>query len=209
MQVYCISSGQERAEHTDGLAGFLEDLAVKSDSIGRVFAVKDEIERLSVLFIQKHLGQMTDEDIRKAQMHHPELYHELVKTAQANAGSFPLCSAEEVCKYENVLNKLDSRYVDMLTGECEPVSVLFAPENKGLLADIYKNNIVSDHFNDIVKAAVQYLLLKKLRQEHGRKIRILEIGAGTGGTTDCVIAGIRKLHLQGEQRLQQQRYQRV
>ena len=188
-----ISSGQERAEHTDGLAGFLEDSAVKSDSTGRVFAVKDEIERLSVLFIQKHLGQMTDEDIRKAQMHHPELYHELVKTAQANAGSFPLCSAEEVCKYENVLNKLDSRYVDMLTGECEPVSVLFAPENKGLLADIYKNNIVSDHFNDIVKAAVQYLLLKKLRQEHGRKIRILEIGAGTGGTTDCVIAGIRKL----------------
>lgn len=190
-----ISSGQkqERSEHTDGIAGFLEDAAAGYDMIGRVLVVKAEMERIGALFIHRHLEQMTDAAIRKVEAHRPELYHELVKIAQAHVVDTVLCSAEEICKYQKVLDLLDSKYIDMLTGECDPVSILFSSKNKGLLADIYQNNVVSDYYNEIVKMAVQYLLLKKIRQYPERKICILEIGAGTAGTTDCVIAGIRKL----------------
>ncbi|MFC0623426.1 class I SAM-dependent methyltransferase [Kribbella deserti] len=69
----------------------------------------------------------------------------------------------------------------LVSGEQQAALILF-PEGRTDLADaVYRDTITARYLNTAVAAAVQAL---------PRPLRVLEVGAGTGATTDAVIAAI-------------------
>jgi 3-oxoacyl-(acyl-carrier-protein) synthase/SAM-dependent methyltransferase len=56
---------------------------------------------------------------------------------------------------------------------------------------VYRNNALSDTFNEIIAQAVVAYLEQRLQSDSGTRLRVLEIGAGTGGTSAIVLAHLR------------------
>ncbi|MBO1582980.1 beta-ketoacyl synthase N-terminal-like domain-containing protein, partial [Bacillus sp. XF8] len=72
---------------------------------------------------------------------------------------------------------------DILTGRKLATDIMFPRSSFDLVEGIYRNNVVVDYFNEVLATMlVNYCDL--LRQQYPNvKINILEIGAGTGGTS--------------------------
>ncbi len=90
------------------------------------------------------------------------------------------------------------RLAEILTGRIDVADVLFQDGNMEVFAGVFRGDAVSDHLNRLVAEAVRGAVV----QLHGRregsgsgapKVRILEIGAGTGGTTAAILAALEPL----------------
>lgn len=72
----------------------------------------------------------------------------------------------------------------LLTGEQDRVALLF-PEGRFEAADsLYRENTMARYLNRAVSAAVHRIAMGGPR---GRRLRVLEVGAGTGATTDGAV----------------------
>ncbi len=76
---------------------------------------------------------------------------------------------------------------DVLEGRLDPLELLFAGDRADLLPRIYRGNAVADHYNDLTAQAVASYVADRRRAAPGQPLRILEVGAGTGGTTARVL----------------------
>lgn len=79
-----------------------------------------------------------------------------------------------------LLNLCASQLGKVLQGTCDPLQLLFSEETDTTLERLYQDSPTFVQTNAIVQKVICGLL-KHLPEE--RKVRILEIGAGTGGTT--------------------------
>ncbi|KJH66471.1 SDR family NAD(P)-dependent oxidoreductase [Chromobacterium violaceum] len=77
----------------------------------------------------------------------------------------------------------------ILRGEMSATEIMFPGGSMSLVEDIYKNNRVVDYFNAALCEAAAEIVRR--RAEAGETVRILEIGAGTGGTTAGLIARLQ------------------
>ena len=80
---------------------------------------------------------------------------------------------------------------DILIGKRSATDVMFPNSSMELVEGIYKNNIVADYFNKALASMIMNYIQKRVQLDSSTKIRILEIGAGTGGTTTILLP---KLH---------------
>ncbi|WP_164887284.1 SDR family NAD(P)-dependent oxidoreductase [Hahella sp. KA22] len=71
----------------------------------------------------------------------------------------------------------------ILRGETNPLSVIFPDGGFELVEPVYRDNPIADYFNQVAARIVANL--QKARA--GRPLRIIEIGAGTGSTTQFVL----------------------
>ncbi|KAI2465125.1 ketoacyl-synt-domain-containing protein [Annulohypoxylon bovei var. microspora] len=77
------------------------------------------------------------------------------------------------------------RLADCLSGAADPIALLFGDSDaRALLADVYTN---APMFKTGTLLLSQYLSSVLERFKGGRELKILELGAGTGGTTKDVI----------------------
>ncbi|TRW90026.1 SDR family NAD(P)-dependent oxidoreductase [Candidatus Methylobacter oryzae] len=80
---------------------------------------------------------------------------------------------------------------DILTGKIPVTRILFPDSSMERVESFYKGNPVVDYFNKLVSWQLVAAVSELDRQRPaGEKIRILEIGAGTGGTTEGVLKSI-------------------
>lgn len=75
----------------------------------------------------------------------------------------------------------------ILTGEVLATDIMFPNSSMDLVEGIYQNNAVADYFNEILAQKVVDHIQERLRQNPDARIRIIEIGAGTGGTSVSVL----------------------
>ncbi|MCH0540318.1 SDR family NAD(P)-dependent oxidoreductase [Streptomyces sp. MUM 203J] len=80
---------------------------------------------------------------------------------------------------------------DILTGRTPATDVVFPRGSVELVEGCYRNNRVADTFNHTMAVAASGIVAELLRQDPATRIRILEIGAGTGGTSAGVLAALR------------------
>ncbi len=90
---------------------------------------------------------------------------------------------------ENSLNNLPL----VLSGKKLATEVLFAQADTELVDGVYQKNISADYFNAQLSNAIE-AYLKIRREDNTTPIRILEIGAGTGGTTAKVLENLSSYH---------------
>lgn len=74
----------------------------------------------------------------------------------------------------------------ILTGGKPATDIIFPGSSMHLVEGVYKNNQVSDHFNEVLADCVVAYVRRRLEADPAARIRILEIGAGTGGTSTLV-----------------------
>ncbi|WP_406012013.1 SDR family NAD(P)-dependent oxidoreductase [Streptomyces sp. NBC_00984] len=80
---------------------------------------------------------------------------------------------------------------DILTGRTRPTDVIFPRGSMELVEGCYRANHVADVFNRAMARAAVTVVSERLRREPGARLRILEIGAGTGGTSAGMFAALK------------------
>ncbi|WP_157787699.1 SDR family oxidoreductase, partial [Chlorogloeopsis fritschii] len=76
---------------------------------------------------------------------------------------------------------------DILAGRVEPLQVLFPDGSMEILTDLYERSPVAQFYNHLASQSVQEII-KHLPSN--KRLRILEIGAGTGGTTTAILPAL-------------------
>ncbi|MBM3655246.1 MAG: class I SAM-dependent methyltransferase, partial [Alphaproteobacteria bacterium] len=98
-----------------------------------------------------------------------------------------LLDAPETRTLATLVEDALSRLRDALTGRILVTDILFPGGGMEKIEGLYRNNRVCDYFNDVVAETACALIDARLRAARGARIRLLEIGAGTGGTTTTVL----------------------
>ncbi|WP_158267012.1 SDR family NAD(P)-dependent oxidoreductase [Chitinophaga niastensis] len=80
---------------------------------------------------------------------------------------------------------------DILSGRKLATDVMFPDASMKLVEGIYRGNTVSDYFNAVLEKTVITYITSRLQKDASQKIRILEIGAGTGGTSAGLFEQLR------------------
>lgn len=79
---------------------------------------------------------------------------------------------------------------EILTGRRPATEVMFPKSSMELVAGIYKDNPIADHFNDVLVESLLAYIGLRLAQDPGTRLRLIEVGAGTGGTSAKVFQGL-------------------
>ncbi|MEX3547626.1 MAG: SDR family NAD(P)-dependent oxidoreductase [Burkholderia sp.] len=72
---------------------------------------------------------------------------------------------------------------DLLVGRRKATDVMFPNSSLRLVEGIYRDNPIADLYNHILFDAVEAYVRERLAREPRARLRLLEIGAGTGGTS--------------------------
>jgi acyl transferase domain-containing protein/aryl carrier-like protein/protein-L-isoaspartate O-methyltransferase len=83
-----------------------------------------------------------------------------------------------------LLNRCGSKLAQVLQGEYDPKELLFPQGDASTLTQLYQNSPGAGFINTLVQKVVLEMLE---RLPKGRGVRVLEIGAGTGGTTSYLL----------------------
>ncbi|KAH6629968.1 polyketide synthase [Chaetomium sp. MPI-SDFR-AT-0129] len=102
----------------------------------------------------------------------------------------------------SLLHTTGSRLADCLSGHADPISLLFGnPEARRLLGDVYTNAPMFKAGTLFLARFLAQTLTQHLRDSGNahNEIRILELGAGTGGTTSHLLEHLTASGLGGQQ----------
>lgn len=82
---------------------------------------------------------------------------------------------------------------ELLSGNAKATDIMYPGSSMDKVAGIFKGNPNADYCNDLVSRNVQeYIKLRLPELKEGEKIKILEVGAGTGGTSSVVLKQIQQ-----------------
>jgi polyketide synthase PksN len=84
----------------------------------------------------------------------------------------------------------------ILTGKQFATDVMFPHSSMQLVEGIYRNNATADYFNEALGERLSAYVEQMLRLDKLHKVRILEIGAGTGGTTAKLIPLLQRFPIE-------------
>lgn len=102
-------------------------------------------------------------------------------------------SSESARAHADLIAPMLRALPDILTGRCEATDVMFSNASLQRVEDVYKKNPFIDYFNRVVAALAASCVEQRLRADPNARLRILEIGAGTGATSIRVFQALRPL----------------
>lgn len=180
------------AADDNGFSDYLADRLITADKVTKLLDYKNRIKFISVAFADRVLKEVRSDSMTITGRNNQLLYKELEEAIEADSDILdaPIEIGDDC--YTRLLDKIELAYTDVLYGRTAATELLFKNDTKQLVADIYGNNELADYYNTIITKALQYKILTFLRskEKHSRKIKILEVGAGTGGTTRPVAEGL-------------------
>ncbi|HEX3029215.1 MAG TPA: SDR family NAD(P)-dependent oxidoreductase, partial [Clostridia bacterium] len=80
---------------------------------------------------------------------------------------------------------------EILTGKIAATDVIFPDSSVELVQGIYKDNKTADFFNKVIADDVELYVKERINRDPSALIRIIEIGAGTGGTSTKVFEKLK------------------
>ncbi|MEW6381363.1 MAG: beta-ketoacyl synthase N-terminal-like domain-containing protein, partial [bacterium] len=78
-------------------------------------------------------------------------------------------------------------YPEVLTGRKDHMEVMFPQGSMSLVEGIYRGNRVADYYNTLMAQLVKIYIQQRLQHDPQAEIHIVELGAGTGGTSAFVL----------------------
>ncbi len=111
------------------------------------------------------------------------------KTAETKMAAFRE-KFPDMAGVADLVSSCCSALPEVLSGRTDPLSLLFPGGSMEKVACVYQGQRVADYFNNLTAAGIQEAV-RKLRSQQGlAEVRILEIGAGTGATTQAALAAL-------------------
>ncbi|QIC04831.1 SDR family NAD(P)-dependent oxidoreductase [Brevibacillus sp. 7WMA2] len=83
---------------------------------------------------------------------------------------------------------------DILTGKVPATDVIFPNSSMKLVEGIYKENPLADYYNEVLANTAVAYMQEILAHDSKARFRLLEIGAGTGGTSAMVFQKLKPYH---------------
>lgn len=77
---------------------------------------------------------------------------------------------------------------DILTGRRSATDIMFPNASMRMVEGVYKQNLIADRFNEVVAEQAVKHVQQVIDSGRRQGLRILEIGAGTGGTTEMLLS---------------------
>ncbi len=99
-------------------------------------------------------------------------------------------------QFLHYLKKSSSHLTEMLQGEVDPLELLFPQGKLETAMAAYHDNLINRCLNRVTGEAVLFLADQHTRSNPGRPLRILEIGAGVGGTSIDLIPALSERHVE-------------
>ncbi len=96
-----------------------------------------------------------------------------------------------VMPYVNLVDTTLRALPEILGGTLRVTDVMLPNGSLALVEAVYKNNPIADYFNDALAGMAVAFIEERLKQNASARIRILEVGAGTGGTSARVFARLK------------------
>ena len=100
--------------------------------------------------------------------------------------------SENVLAQINLVRTTLEALPDIISNKIPSTDVIFPNGAMTLVEGIYKQNDISDHFNKALGDTLDLYIQNELDENPNKKIRILEIGAGTGGTSALLFKRLQK-----------------
>lgn len=101
-------------------------------------------------------------------------------------------SYPELSAYSRLTKVCAANFTEILSGKIKETDVMFPGGSKELVSGIYKGNVEADYYNSFVSDWIEEYISKRISMDNNCMIRLLEIGAGTGGTSLGVFKKISK-----------------
>ncbi|MBD3314769.1 MAG: SDR family NAD(P)-dependent oxidoreductase, partial [Chitinivibrionales bacterium] len=98
----------------------------------------------------------------------------------------------DVRAYTILLEECLRALSDIICGKVPATDVMFPHSSLRLVEGIYKNNATADYYNSVVGIAISGYISERISNDSTADIHILEVGAGTGGTTAVAIDELQK-----------------
>ena len=111
---------------------------------------------------------------------------ELIQQAKVLAEEIQYGGAQ-ISYVEECLYQLES----LVKGETDPLTLLFPEGKMDIARASYENNLINRYLNQLIVAGIEAHAHEAIQKNH--PLRIIEIGAGVGGTTAPVIKRLREL----------------
>ncbi|GHG44936.1 hypothetical protein GCM10018980_23300 [Streptomyces capoamus] len=189
---------RESRASTGGVDALLADLIWDRLSTTGWFA--GPVDDVSAL-VPGHLGRWLDETLRLLDAHGRLRYDgvsctPLRATPESAWSEWDRAKATvlagpdfrtQVVLIDTVLEALP----DVLTGRRLATEILFPDSSMDLVQGLYQDNALADFFNGVLADAVAAYVERRLAQDPSARVRILEVGAGTGGTSAMVFRRLR------------------
>ena len=153
------------------------------------FSTKFIVEQLGIIeqhqrLLERLLEMLAEEKV----LHQVDDYWEVtqvveIQNLQAQEIAF-LAQYPELEAELTLLQRCGQKLAQVLQGECHPLQLLFPKGNLTTLTKLYQDSPESQVMNTLVQKAVSEVLERSPQE---CKVRILEIGGGTGGTTSYIL----------------------
>ncbi len=125
----------------------------------------------------------------------------------------------DMVNHFNLLDTCISNYDVILSAQKSPDSVMFPVYSTHLVEGIFRANMLSDYFNTLIAKISLVYSLKSKESDTNKVVKIVEVGAGTGGTSISVMdhlkdqsnvefyfTDISKVFVKGNERKLKERY---
>ncbi|WP_437581596.1 beta-ketoacyl synthase N-terminal-like domain-containing protein [Sorangium sp. So ce887] len=80
---------------------------------------------------------------------------------------------------------------DIVLGKVPATDILFPNASMDLVEGVYKHNEIADYFNEVLANTIMAYVEERIAREPSARIRIFEIGAGTGGTSALLLRKLK------------------
>jgi acyl transferase domain-containing protein/SAM-dependent methyltransferase len=94
--------------------------------------------------------------------------------------------------YLPLLTTCQAAVLEVMAGRRDATDVIFPGGSMDLVAELYKGNIQTDFYNQLVADRVLEHVRHHVRRYKHSKVQLVEIGAGTGGTSTFVFEAIKE-----------------
>ncbi len=84
----------------------------------------------------------------------------------------------------------------ILSGKQRATDAIFPNSSMQLVEGIYRGNVLAEHFNEALSDTLISCIEQQLAADKNRKIRIVEIGAGTGGATTKLLPVLQRFPIE-------------
>ncbi|NJO48508.1 MAG: methyltransferase [Leptolyngbyaceae cyanobacterium RM2_2_4] len=132
-----------------------------------------------LLQILAEVGTLTDAGDRQWQVGQVPAVEDPLELWRSLHNHYPAHHAEL-----DLLGRCGQSLAEVLQGHCDPLQILFPNGSFALVEQLYQHSPAAQAMNQLVQQAIA-TALENLPTD--RTIRILELGAGTGGTTASVL----------------------